>query len=191
MRSYYFVVTFLLSSWLFLACGSDPASQSAPVGITLKLQSRDVDVPNGTVSAEKNVTTESGNPWGKFINDAQVALGADPSSIVLDQATLTLQGTSTGVASLGEVFGGATAVSFVTNTSNTDYPVASSVLDTNSGTLVSLENNFDYAQVVAADRSELLSGSFKVVLTGVAESNFSTLSATADVVVTMTFSAYP
>src|SRR5256885_7155216 len=87
------------------ACGSDPVSFSAPVGINLKAKSSDV---SGTSLTEnKEINTESGNPYGAFVTDARAKLGGkDPSVIELSGLTLLLGGTSTGVTTLDQVFTG-------------------------------------------------------------------------------------
>src|SRR4051812_35810400 len=84
------------------ACGSDPVSFSQPVGITLKAKSGDVN--NATITENKDVTTESGNPYGAFISDATAKLGGHaPGTIEVNDVTLTLGGTSQGVATLDQV----------------------------------------------------------------------------------------
>src|SRR5438132_10328541 len=96
------ITSFLLLSITVAACGSDPVSFSAPVGINLKAKSGDV---SGTaISEQKDITTETGNPYGMFVNDAKAKLGGkDPSTIELNGLTLLLGGQSTGVTKLEEV----------------------------------------------------------------------------------------
>jgi len=66
------------------ACGDDPVSFSAPVGIELKAKSD--DVMNGVITEDKGITTESGNPYGAFINDATARLGRAPGRVEIDGA---------------------------------------------------------------------------------------------------------
>ena len=68
------------------ACGDDPLSYSAPVSINLKAKSGDVS--SNAISDEKGITTESGNPFGAFIADAQDTLARDPSSVEVDDLTV-------------------------------------------------------------------------------------------------------
>src|SRR5687768_10416129 len=94
------------------ACGDDEVSYSAPVGIKLSLASGDVD--NGQLLDEKNINTESGNPYGAYITAAREELGGhDPGDIRLDHLTLQLDTTSSGVTTLADVFAGAVAIEFV------------------------------------------------------------------------------
>jgi hypothetical protein len=70
------------------ACGSDPVNYSSPVGIELKAKSGDV---SGTaISEQKDITTETGNPYSAFVNDATRMIGRDPARIEIDELTLTL-----------------------------------------------------------------------------------------------------
>ncbi len=101
----------------------EPVSHSAPIGINLKVKSSDVGA-QATISSDKNITTESGNPWAKFVTDARSHLTHDPSDVDLDQVTLTLGATSTGVTSLAEIFTGEVVIQFVMETSNNIVPVA-------------------------------------------------------------------
>jgi len=101
------------------ACGTDPVSYSAPVGINLKVKSG--DVLSNAISDQKGITTESGNPYGAFVSDAQRKLGRDPTRIEIDQLTLTLGAQSTGVTKLEEVYTGDVDVAFIMNDTNNTY----------------------------------------------------------------------
>ena len=156
----------------------------------MKVQSNDV-AGDGTISEEKSITTESGNPWGKFIDDARATIGGDPSDITLDAATITLETSSTNVADLGEVFDGSVTLAFEMNGSSTQYAVADgTVTGSDLGVEVSLTSRFDFEDIVAADVADLLGGSFKVVLGGQTHAGFAGLDADADLRTTLTFSAF-
>src|SRR5512136_1074646 len=107
---------------LGLACGKDPVSYSAPVGISLAARAQDVTA--GQVSVVKNVNTENGNPCGAYVHAAQQALGHPPSVIQVSSVTLLLSSSSTGVTGLEQVFSGTATVSFVLNGSGHVFPVA-------------------------------------------------------------------
>src|SRR3569832_1365718 len=49
------------------ACGANPVSYSAPVGINLSAKSG--DVASNVVSQMQEITTETSNPYGAFINN--------------------------------------------------------------------------------------------------------------------------
>lgn len=171
------------------ACGSDPVGYSAPVGIELKAKSG--DTANASITEQKDITTESGNPYGAFTNDAMTKLGGKtPSSIGLDQLTLTLGGQSTGVNALEQVVTGDVDVAFVVNNSNNTYDAGHVTSPTGVGP-VDMSTIFDWSKVAAADRTEMLGGGFKVVLRAPAATDFATKSAEASLQVTFTFAAFP
>jgi hypothetical protein len=172
------------------ACADDPVKYSQPVAITLKAKS--ADTTNNTVSNDKGINTESGNPYGAFISAAKQKLdGADPKVIEIDKIELFLGAGATNVTRLGEVFDGTVDVLFVINDSNNSYPAASGpVPATSSAGPIALDPSFDSDALPDFDFIKLLGGSFKVVLRGPAASGFTTKGADADIQATFTFAAY-
>jgi hypothetical protein len=171
------------------ACGDDPVSYSAPVGINLKAKSS--DTANGVVSNEKGINTESGNPYGAFVSDARGKLGRDPGLIDVERLELLLGAGSTGVTGLGEVFTGTVDLLFQMNDTNNSYPVASVAIP--AGTAagpVGFVASFAEEDIPDADYVKLLNGSFKVIARGPAAASFATKGAEADLQVTLTFAAY-
>jgi hypothetical protein len=178
---------------LLAACGGkDPVSYSAPVGISLPVASKDAS--SGSISVGKNINTESGNPYGAFVNAARARIGHDPSRIELAATTLKLlPGTSVGVNALEEVFTGPVTISFQMNGTNATYPAAQIVNPVGVGP-VSLSVGFDSSSLPDADRASLLQGQFKVLLSGSppggATGAFATGSDLADLVATFEFVAF-
>ena len=172
------------------ACGDDPVELSQPVGINLKAKSSDTQ--QNTITEEKGITTESGNPYGAFVAAAKDKLaGKSPSRIAIDKATLFLGGSSTGVTKLGEVFTGNVDVVFVINDSNNSVPAASGAIDATTGAgPVDLDASFDSDTLTEFDYLKLLGGGFKVVLRGPAATGFMAKGADADLQVTFTFTAF-
>jgi hypothetical protein len=175
---------------VFAACGNDPLSYSAPVGINLKAKS--ADTAAGVVANEKGINTESGNPYGAFINDARGRLGGrNPTVIDIDKVNLFLGSGSTGVTQLGQVFTGAVEVLFVMNDTNNSYPAAGANLPaTTSSGPIPLTVSFPAESIPAIDYNKLLAGSFKVAIRGPAAAQFTTKGADADLQVTFTFAAF-
>jgi hypothetical protein len=174
---------------LLAACGDDPLSYSAPVGINLKAKSS--DTVNNVVTDDKGITTESGNPYGAFIADARRELGRDPGSVDVDHVDILLGAGSTGVTKLSEVFTGNVEVLFEMNDTNNTYAAASgSIAATTAGGPVTLDSSFTADSVPDLDYQKLLAGSFKVVIRGPAAAGFSTKGADADLQVTLTFAAF-
>jgi hypothetical protein len=180
----------LVVAALASACGSsDPVSYSAPVGISLDAKSGDVVA--GQVQADKNISTETGNPYGAFVNAAEKALGHAPSRIVVTGATLTLSPSgSTLVTALDQVFTGTVRLSFEPNGSSNSYLVASVASPAGTGP-VPMAVTFDSSTMTAADYADLVGGAFKVALDGPAAAGFGARGATADMTATFTFEAYP
>jgi hypothetical protein len=171
------------------ACGDDPVSYSAPVGIHLKAKSG--DTVNGVVSDEKSINTESGNPYGAFVADAKAKLGRDPGLIEVDGVELLLGGGSTGAATLGEVFTGAVDVLFQMNDTNNSYPVAQAAIPATTGAgPVAFDVRLDGESIPDADYVKLLGGSFKVIARGPAAASFVTKGADVNLQITLTFSAF-
>jgi hypothetical protein len=178
----------LLALVALAACGDDPVSYSAPVGIELKAKSGEVSSSN-TLTPEKGITTESGNPYAKFISDAQTKLGRDPGLIELDKVTLTLGAQSSNVVGLEQVMTGDVYVSFLTNDSNNTFVAAHFDAPTGLGPYAG-HSSFDWTAVGDQDVEKMLGGSFKVVLNAPAAAEFGTKGAEAILQLTFTFSAF-
>jgi hypothetical protein len=173
---------------LVAACGSDPVNFSEPVGIELDAKSG--DAANNVITENKDITTESGNPYGAFVNTATAKLGGhQPSEIEVNDLTLTLGGQSTGVTTLDQVVTGDVDIAFVVNNSNNTYDVAHVMGPSGVGP-VTMNTVFDWTQVAATDRPAMLGGSFKVVLRAPSAATFSTKGADARLQATFTFTAF-
>jgi hypothetical protein len=170
------------------ACGDDVVSHSAPVGIHLAFSSG--DVAGGRVGDDKNINTESGNPYAAYIADAREALGHDPSRIEVDSLTLTIATGTSGVTALGEIFDGPTALTFEMNSTNTIVPVASLAIVASTGPgPVPMDGAFDSSTVTGDDWTSLLDGDFKVVIDGPAQGDFEGANAAVDLEALFTFDA--
>jgi hypothetical protein len=180
--------TYLVPFVMLAACGDDPVNYSAPVGIELKAKSG--DVAQDAVTEQKDITTETSNPYGAFISDATAKLGNHaPGSIGLDQLTLTLGAQSTGVTTLEEVVTGDVDVAFLIDNSNNTYDAGHVMNPTGVGP-VSLDPDFDWTMVASTDVAAILNGSFKVALRTPAAVGFATKGASASLQVTFTFAAF-
>ena len=170
------------------ACGTDPVNYSAPVGIELHAKSADVNM--SVVTEQKDITTESGNPYGAFINAAMAKLGGkEPSRIEIDKLTLTLGAQSTGVSKLDDVLSGDIDVAFLANSSNNTYDAGHVMNPTGVGP-VPVTPDFDWSMVATQDVAQMLNGSFKVALRGSAATGFTTKGADATLQLTFTFTAF-
>jgi len=171
------------------ACTDDPVSYSAPVGITVQVKSNDIS-GDGRMALDKMITTENGNPYGKFIGDAEAKLGRAPSLIELDSATITLDvSKSSGVTALEQVLSGDVATTFVLNDTNTILDAAHFATPTGAGPFNGT-SAFDMTTLSDDDITKLIGGSFKVQLDAAAAPAFSSAGADAVLQLTYTFSAY-
>lgn len=178
----------LLVPVVLAACGREPVSYSAPVGLNLKAKGD--DVKNNVVVDEKSITTESGNPYGAFVSEARRRLGRDPGQIDVRAATLLLGGTSKGVTALEQALAGRVDVQFVMNDSNNTFNVAH-VTDPKGVGPVRLSVGFEPRMIQGEDYGRLLNGSFKVVLRSAAAAGFAGRKDTqADLQVTLEFAAF-
>jgi hypothetical protein len=171
-----------------VGCGDDdPVSVSDVVDLKLTLSSGDVD--NGTLYDEKNVNTESGNPYGVFVAMAREEIGGDPSHIAVTGAAVTVEATSNNVTTLGEVFTGPATFEFVM--ASTRHVVATKdVVAADGAGPVTFAVDFDSDTIPDADYAELAAGSFKVALSGPPAADFEAANADADITISLTFEAF-
>jgi hypothetical protein len=181
------MTTRYLAFALLAACSSDPVSFSAPVGIELKAKSG--DVAQSVVTEQKGITTESGNPYGAFVNDATGKLGRAPSRIDIDSLTLTLGAQSTGFSTLDEVVTGDVDIAFLVNDTNDTLDAAHVTAPSGAGP-DDMDPSFDFTAASPADQIKLLNGSFQVVLRAPAAPTFTGKGATASLQATFTFTAF-
>ncbi|NOJ81947.1 hypothetical protein [Myxococcus xanthus] len=177
----------MLCTLPLIGCG-DPVSSSALIGINLKAKSS--DTANGTVTAQKSIGSESGNPFKVFVDDARRELdGKSPSRVELTSLTLTLGAGSVGVASLSEVFNDRVEVVFLMNESNNTYAAGHVAGPSGSGP-VAMEVDFNSEALPAADYTRFLDGKFNVVLRGSAAPTFMRPGADVDFQTTFSFTAF-
>jgi hypothetical protein len=170
-----------------VACGDAPVSYSDTVGINLKAESDKVN--NMALADEKNINTESGNPYGAFVADANTKLGHDPGRIEIEKLTLMLGGASTGVTTLEQVYTGDVDVLFVLADTNNTYNVGR-VTNPMGGGPVAVTVSYESDAVSDVDYPKVVAGGFKVVIRGTAATDFSTKGAKADLQLSFTFAAF-
>ncbi|AGC46249.1 hypothetical protein MYSTI_04961 [Myxococcus stipitatus DSM 14675] len=184
-RNFLFV---LLAVQTLIGCGDDAVSYSAPVGINLKAKSS--DTVNATVMSQKGISTESGNPFKVFVDNARKELdGKSPGRVELTNLTLTLGAGSVGATSLAEVFSGRVEILFRTEESNNTHIVGHVENPTGSGP-VPFTVTFDSKAMSTDDYTLFLAGKFNVVLRGAAAPSFTSKGADVDLQATFAFTAF-
>ncbi len=172
-----------------VACSDDPVNYSEPVGIKLKFKSG--DVVGGRITTDKNINTESGNPYASFVSTAKTKIGGNPSRIEIPKVTLQLENTSKMVATLGQVFVGDCAINFALNSNNLRLNVGNrNMVAADLSGPIEISSNFDSTSLSAADYDQLLAGSFKVALDCPAAATFAGANAEVDLTLLFTFSAF-
>ncbi len=148
---------------MVVGCGADgstdlnAAGYSGPVNVRLD-KFKDGDVRNEAFDSDKDINTESGNPYSAFLRDARTALGRDAAAVLLDRMTFTLANDTRGVTAFEQIFAGTAVVYFAT--SSVTVNVGTAAMPTGAGPV---------AVTVTASRADLLpinaallSGQFKV-----------------------------
>ncbi len=159
---------------------------SAPVGVNLHAQSGDVS--SGTITQDKLITNQSGNPYSTFLANARAKFGKDPSDVGVGGLTLFLGAGSTGVTKLEQVFTGQVDVLFLIPASGNSFSVGHVVNPTGTGP-VNLNVDFDSTKLLGSDHLALMAGNFRVVIRGSAAGGFASQNADADLQNTFTFNA--
>ena len=124
-------------SMFAMGCGSDGTDNdlntvgfSGPVNVRLD-KFKDGDVRNGAFDSDKDINTESGNPYGGFLRDARASLGRDPAAVLIERMTFTLASDTRGVTGFEQFLSGTAVVYFAT--SSVTVNVGTAVMPTGAG----------------------------------------------------------
>lgn len=137
--------------------GPNTVNFSGPVTINID-KFKDGDVRNNAFESDKSVSTESGNPYGMFLQSARAALGRAPAAVLLERVTLTLGGNSSGVTAFEQFFGGPLTVYLLSSTST--VTVGTVAQPTGTGP-IEVQITATRARL-APINNDLVQGSFKV-----------------------------
>ncbi|MGB0592539.1 MAG: hypothetical protein ACPGU1_22875 [Myxococcota bacterium] len=140
---------------LLMHCADDPVAYSDVV--SLKLSGiKDGDAKNGVTTEEKNINTESGNPYGTFLANAREALdGGEPGHVELNSALVGIHADSKGVAQLDQVF---SRVELFISSSTATYPLGDATSLSASTAAFVLSEDVDWETL----QPTLVQGDFKV-----------------------------
>ena len=142
-----------------LACADEPEPVAYSESVGLKLSGmKPKDVENNVVSEEKNVNTETGNPYGEFLKNAKDNLGGkEPSYIKLMKATVGLHSESDGLSSLGQVF---TKIELFVSTSDVTKTLGTASSVSGSEVSVTIDSSVDWQALAPV----MIAGDFKLGL---------------------------
>lgn len=155
-------VVFVLS-FTFLAC-AEPVALSEAVSVKLS-GIKEGDVKNGQASSDKNINTESGNPYATFLQSARYALNGDPiGSIEVDGVIIRIHSDSKGVSGIETIF---SSLEVFISTSDTTLSLGQ--IENPTGTSAHLEN-IENGELYAI-QNELVQGSFDIGVRGQTQPN--------------------
>ena len=141
-------------------CGDDdPVAHSETVTLSFS-GIKATTIKDGAASVEKNINTESGNPYADFVKNARAALGGhDPSAIELVSATLRVTDGSQSIETFDQLY---TALDLTLADSASSLVVGHVASPVGATIVVPLDGEVDYAPFAPT----FLGGDFKVGLTG-------------------------
>lgn len=149
---------------LAMGCGDDGTHNdlntvgfSGPVNVRLD-KFKDGEVRNNAFDSDKEISTESGNPYGSFLRDARAALGRDPAAVLVDRMTFTLAADSRGVTAFEQILAGTATVYFATSAVTVN--IGTAVMPTGAGP-VSVQITATRSDL-APINSAMINGHFKV-----------------------------
>lgn len=149
---------------LLMGCGSDgtgtdlnTAGYSGPVNVRLDKFKND-EVRNNAFDSDKEISTESGNPYATFLRDARASLGRDPAAVVVDRMTFTLGSDSRGVTAFEQILSGTATVYLATSAVTVN--IGTAAMPTGAGP-VSVQITATRADLAPINPA-LLTGQFKV-----------------------------
>jgi len=155
--SVYVLVAFIAVS--AIACGDDPVAYSETVSVKLS-GIKNGDIRNQTASEDKNINTESGNPYAEFLKNARAELGGrDPRFIEVVSAFVRVHADSKNVIAFEQVF---TDLELFLSNSQTTIPAGTRANPTGTSIEINVPDDLDYEPVEAS----MLGGDFKVGVRG-------------------------
>lgn len=159
MRTLSVLFVALAVSLALVGCGDDPVAYSETVSLRLS-GIKNGDIKQGVASEDKNINSESGNPYGEFLKNARAKLGGkNPSAIEIVSAHVRVHADSKNVLNLEQVF---TEIELFIANSQTTIPAGKRTAPTGTSVQVTIFDDLDYAPVF----NSMLGGDFKVGVRG-------------------------
>lgn len=157
-------------AWALLlpACGEETGPVTSGPITTSVNSMNESDVDAGELSKDENISNETGNPWGRFVDHAESECGGSPTGFGLLSMTLSLDASRSDVDRLEQVFTGPVTVYF-SSTRGSD----ASAVRVDVGGAISVSGAGPVALEILATRAELaalherlVGGDFHVGLRG-------------------------
>jgi len=151
-------LTLLIALLLLGACGDDNVVAYSETVSTKLSGIKAGDVDQGSASEQKNINTESKNPYGAFLQTARSRLGRDPAAIEVTSIIVRVDGDSKNVIAIDQVLGD---VEVFFADSQTTIPIGH-VDGPEGSSIVIPVDEVDLEPIMAA----MLGGDFKVGVRG-------------------------
>ncbi len=154
----------LISCFVGLAlvgCSDDPVFTSGQVGISLGL--KEGAIVGDQIDSRKNVSTESGNPYGAFIQEVKDEFGDSPREIRIEAVSLQIQDTKDDVAVFQDLWPESVEVFLAADDTVSGFTVASVQGPTGLGPINVPTRPVDDATAL---ETLLASGNFRVGVRG-------------------------
>jgi hypothetical protein len=187
----------LLFCAFLCACGAHPEDDT-PQGVETTLELNFTVVGNdadgdGTVIDIVSVNVSPDDPWTSFRDTINEDFGGMPSDITLEDATLSILDSSSGVTDLGDVFNGPVAYRIrMDGSGNTHSLAVADIRETSTAT--SIDNfalEFDYSTIGSNEQIQIIAGSIGIRFVGQGSDDFRRTSKRAELAATLTFRATP
>ncbi len=167
---------------------TDPDHPDYTAKVELTMQAR-ADADGKRVGAQRDISSQDGNPYLSFLTNAQIRLEREPARIDIESVKMSLGGTASGVANLGEVFRGPTEALLILDTSGT--PTVAAQTEIGEIALDEITFTTDFPDDISGARLDLLrAGGFPVSIRGEVAPGFAERAVAAPLTVAITFSAY-
>lgn len=167
-----------------VGCSDDPAFTSGQVGISLGL--KEGAIVGDQIDTRKNVSTESGNPYGAFVSKVENEFGDTPREIRIEAVSLQIQDTKDDVAVFEDLWPETAEVFLAADDTVSGFTVATVQNPTGLGPIDLVVQPVEDATALG---TLLDSGNFRVGVRGktglTSASKFDT-----KIAVTLTFGAY-
>lgn len=144
------------------SCGDDEALFTSGQ-VSVKLNLKEGDVVSERLEDRKNISTESSNPYGAFLNEVDRTFGDSPREIRVEEVSIEISETKDDVATLADLWPGSFDVFFAADDSVSGYTIATASSATNVGPItMTLDENVNRQEV----QDLLNSGNFRVGVRG-------------------------
>lgn len=167
---------------------ADPDHPDYLAKVELTMQAR-ADADGKLVVAQRDISSQDGNPYLSFLMNARIRLEREPARIDIETIKMSLGNNAGGVANLGEVFRGHTEALLILDSSGA--PTVAAQTEVGEIALDEITFTTDFPDDISGARLELLrAGGFPVSVRGEIAPGFAERGVAAPLTVAISFAAY-